>query len=179
MVRNLRLHYGGKWVETQSVNGVEVFNWIGGSYVDINDVYLHNYTMKSVLDLATSNCPNTIDKTLCLHYMIGGLIFDLNSNTEVQFLWKNILTSLDMFTHIYCEGTPHSLFGTQVSIVMNLDSPAKNTRSKTNLRDVGVRPIYMMFILMKVKFQLLSTLVHQRITQEVKRQLRHHILTFK
>ena len=68
--------------------------------------------------------------------MIGGLRFDLNSDTEVQILWKNIPPSLDMFTHIYCEGIPYSPFGTQVSTMMKLDNPAKSTRSKTNLCDV-------------------------------------------
>ena len=133
----MRLHFGGKWEEVAPINTVQVFNWIGGMHVNIEALVLRNYTMQSISDLVTKYYPNTSSHGLIFYYMIGGIRFDLNSDTEVQFLWNNIPPSLDDYTNIYCESTLESNdIGTQASTIITTDSPTKNTRSKTKLSSV-------------------------------------------
>lgn len=89
----------------QSINNVEVFNWVGGSFVDLKEVSLPNFTMQDIIDLFTKHCPIKESSGLSFYYMIGRLRFDLNNDFEVQFLWKKIPSLLDSHTYIYCEST--------------------------------------------------------------------------
>ena len=52
--------------------------------------------MQSIIDLAIKHSPIRDSNGLIFYYMTGGLRFDLNNDIEVQFLWKNIPSSLTL-----------------------------------------------------------------------------------
>ena len=72
-VRNVRLHYGGKWEEVPFINNVansEVWNWIGGSEVNLYEVDLREYTMQYVIKLFIKHSLIKDANGLSFYYMI-------------------------------------------------------------------------------------------------------------
>lgn len=99
--RDVRLHYGGIFIDNSEIPGVELFNWVGGNYVDVRNVCLESDTVDGLTKLFTSHCPLHTSMNLRFYYMVGSNRFELDKDLEVRFAWC-MISNCDIMSNIYC-----------------------------------------------------------------------------
>lgn len=140
MSRDLRVHYGGTWEEI-ILGTVRGHDYKGGIFRDKLGIHFEDVVSYQKLLEIVYKCFPEIDGRICsFYYMTGTVRLLVVSDDDLKFMWKNIAPLNDGFTHLYVNlyllSPPyiHSLeMPSQTSCVINLDSPAKNTRSATKL----------------------------------------------
>ncbi|KAL6519612.1 hypothetical protein OROMI_032888 [Orobanche minor] len=101
--RNIRLHYGGIFVGNSVIEGMDLYNWVGGTYVDVENACLESHTVDGIMKLFTMNCPLEESMNLRFYYMVGGNRFELDKDMEVQFAWTiSSNGGVDLLRNLYC-----------------------------------------------------------------------------
>lgn len=85
---DVRLHYGGDFAKNNSIEGVELYDWKGGAYVDVQQVTLDTQTLEGISKLFTTYCPLNQSMNLRFFYMAGGCRYELDKDMEVEFAWS-------------------------------------------------------------------------------------------
>lgn len=85
--RDVRLHYGGSFVEDSLIPGLDLYEWNGGAYVDAVNVTIEPLTLEGVTRLFTKYCPLEQSMNLRFYYMVGSNRFELDKDLEVKFAW--------------------------------------------------------------------------------------------
>lgn len=150
--RKVRFHYGGIW-DSEKVHHCEVHHWSGGGTVEAQNVTLKYITVENMVK---ESCPMVKHwEAVKFYYMIGGIRFELDSDAEMDFMWRVIPSSKDEYVDLYCSlPQPDPLCdymaknpsvkskgkskvtsqAKNTSSITIRDSPAANTRSIT-IRD--------------------------------------------